>query len=83
MNTFKKKLMEHGLAIMLIGFSLSFLCFIGMLFVGRYSNFALKQLTIVGAIIGVVVYVIGRISVFFYNSTKKKHPELFEDIDNP
>jgi len=80
MNSIKKTLMENGLAIMLVGFSLFFLCFLGMLFVGRYSDPVLKQITVTGAIIGFIIYCIGRISVFFYKRNKKKHPEQFEDL---
>ena len=80
MENIKKRLMENGLAIMLIGFSLFFLCFLGMLFVGRYSNFIVRQITVYGAITGFIIYIIGRISVFFYNKNKKRHPEQFEDL---
>jgi hypothetical protein len=80
MNTIMKKAMEHGLTIMLIRFSLFFLCFLGMLFVGRYSNFMLRQVFTIGAIAGFVVYAIGRICVSFYKRNKKKHPEQFEDL---
>jgi hypothetical protein len=80
MKNITKFLMEHGLTIMLVGFSLFFLCFLAMLLAGRNSNFLLKQAAIAGAITGFSIYLIGRISVFFYKRNKKLHPEKFEDL---
>ena len=65
MNTIKKFLLEHALAIMLVGFSLFFFSFLVILFAGRYSDFMLKLVARGGAITGFSIYVIGRASLFF------------------
>ena len=64
--------MDHGLTIMLIGFVLFFICFLVILFAGRYYNFYLLQAARAGAVIGLVTYVTGRVSVFFHNKRKKQ-----------
>jgi glycopeptide antibiotics resistance protein len=64
--------MDHGLTIMLIGFVLFFICFLVILFAGRYYNVYVLQASRVGAVIGLIIYVTGRVSVFFHNKRKKK-----------
>ena len=80
MNTIKKFLLEHALTIMLLGFSLFFLSFLAILFAGRNSNSMLKQIATGGAITGFAIYVIGRVSLFFYNRKKKMHSENMDEL---
>jgi hypothetical protein len=80
MKGIPKFLMEHGLTIMLVGFSIFFICFLAMLFAGKNSDFMMKQVAIGGAIAGFCIYLVGRISVFLYNRNKRMHPEKFQDL---
>jgi uncharacterized protein involved in response to NO len=81
MKKFTAFLMDHGLTIMLIGFVVFFICFLVILFAGRYYNVYLLQAARVGAVVGLVSYVTGRVSVFFHNKRKKKTNFLEDSKD--
>jgi len=72
-------LMDHGLTVMLFGFLLFFIGFLVILFAGKYYNFYLLQAAKVGAVVGLAMYVTGRVSVFFHNK-RKKRSKFSEDL---
>ncbi len=80
MKKITKFLMDHGLTIMLVGFVLFFICFLVILFTGRYYNFYILQAAKAGAVLGFITYVTGRIAVFFHNK-RKKQPNYSDDTD--
>lgn len=81
MKNLTKFLMDNGLTIMLIGFVVFFICFLMFLFAGRYYNFYLHQAVKIGSVIGLVIYVTGRVSVFFHNR-RKKQKNYSNDLDD-
>ena len=68
--------LKHGLTMMIVGFLIFFSSFLAILFAGKYASYTLRQGAFAGAITGLSIYVIGRVSVFIAKRTKKPTEEL-------
>jgi hypothetical protein len=75
MNPVTTFLMDHALTIMLIGFSLFFICFLMVMFSGRYADFMLNRIGTTGAIAGFAIYITGRVCMFISKKRKKQTTE--------
>jgi hypothetical protein len=65
-------LMDHGWAIMLMGFVLCFASFLLFILAWRYHNVYFIQTAKIMVVIGIATYVAGRIAVVFHNRRKKQ-----------
>jgi hypothetical protein len=72
MKQIAKFFMDHGLTIMLMGFVLFFVSFLMILFAGRYYNYYMLQVARGGAVLGLCMYVAGRVAVYFQKKRKKQ-----------
>jgi hypothetical protein len=67
--------LDHGLAIMTIGFLISFISLLVFMF-NRHADYMVRQISFGTTIGGFVVYALGRIGVFMQKRIKSKTPDM-------